>query len=729
MPVLGASDNEVAITVKTRADTGGLDKAEQSFKGMTGAVAVGQAAFEAMRASAQRVSQFISDSSESANRYQAALLGLTTVTNAFGQSQEDSLANAKALAADGLMSITDAAAGLKNLLATGFSLDEATTLMERFKDSAAFGRQGALQFGEAIVGATQGIKNGNSILVDNAGVTKNLSIILSEMGYSTQDVMNITSNASVRQALFNGILKETAVQTGDAAKLANTYAGTQSRAAVQTEMFKVRIGQVKQILDEGLIRSFGNFLDSNGRMIIQLGAAGAAAIGAGAAIYALVAAVKAFNLASIIAAASNPLILTLTAIGALAGTVVFKAMGKLQDQANKTNNEMATGGQIAKDALAGGMNDAAGATSNLAKELANIDDQISKARRDYREQLAGIVKDHQDKVKDLQTQISDENKAYAEANAERTADFKAAQEEASLDHKEKVSEIQRQLDREVALGKWADQRKIADLQNQLNTERAEYEKASAERLQEYETDVAKAKETSDKKVSQLTTQLNEEKAFLEKHASSVKSIRNVQLLDEIDRLKRSHQEQLKSFAEQKKAAVQNAKDTSAGVNKAWADSLPTMEKTYDKIGDGIGTAIGDGLKEALKQSFKDLPGDFVGFFDWATESTGKSIGTWLYDNFESMKTVFGASGRAKGGSVSAGSPYLVGENRDGSINSTTELFVPSTSGQIFDARTTRNILGGMGGGGGVTINQTNYNYSQFDMMAANRELGWQLSTI
>jgi hypothetical protein len=48
--------------------------------------------------------------------------------------------------------------------------------MNRFKDSAAFGKQGALSFGEAIRGATEGIKNGNSILVDNAGVTKNLSV-------------------------------------------------------------------------------------------------------------------------------------------------------------------------------------------------------------------------------------------------------------------------------------------------------------------------------------------------------------------------------------------------------------------------------------------------------------------------------------------------------------------------------------------------------------------------
>ena len=65
-------------------------------------------------------------------------------------------------------------------------------MMLRFKDSAAFGRQGALSMGEAIEGATQGIKNQNSIMVDNVGVTKNLSIMRDEyaksIGKKTSDL-------------------------------------------------------------------------------------------------------------------------------------------------------------------------------------------------------------------------------------------------------------------------------------------------------------------------------------------------------------------------------------------------------------------------------------------------------------------------------------------------------------------------------------------------------------
>lgn len=49
-------------------------------------------------------------------------------------------------------------------------------------------------------------------------------------------------------------------------------------------------------------------------------------------------------------------------------------------------------------------------------------------------------------------------------------------------------------------------------------------------------------------------------------------------------------------------------------------------------------------------------------------------------------------GRFAGGSVSANIPYFVGENSDGSFNSTTELFVPSTSGVILNNSQLRSLL-------------------------------------
>jgi hypothetical protein len=63
----------------------------------------------------------------------------------------------------------------------------------------------------------------------------------------------------------------------------------------------------------------------------------------------------------------------------------------------------------------------------------------------------------------------------------------------------------------------------------------------------------------------------------------------------------------------------------------------------------------------------------------------------------------GVRPRAAGGPVSASGVYAVGDNPDGSWNATTELFVPSTSGNILSASDSRAALGG-GGGTVVVVN-------------------------
>lgn len=86
------------------------------------------------------------------------------------------------------MDLADASTGLKNLLASGFDLKQSIDILERFSDSAAYGKQSALSFGEAISRAAEGIKNQNSNLVDNVGLTKNLSAILKERGFEWEDL-------------------------------------------------------------------------------------------------------------------------------------------------------------------------------------------------------------------------------------------------------------------------------------------------------------------------------------------------------------------------------------------------------------------------------------------------------------------------------------------------------------------------------------------------------------
>src|SRR3990167_8014899 len=170
-----------------------------STRNNAASVAVGIGVYTALTNVLRKVTDFFGSSIKAANQYQSAMLGLSTVSAAFGQSATQATEAARSLASDGLLTVNEAGTALKNLVATGFSLPEAIKLMKNFKDIAAFNRQGTLEFGEAIVGATIGIKNGNSILVDNIGLTKNLSVILKEAGLSEQELMLATSDANVRR--------------------------------------------------------------------------------------------------------------------------------------------------------------------------------------------------------------------------------------------------------------------------------------------------------------------------------------------------------------------------------------------------------------------------------------------------------------------------------------------------------------------------------------------------
>lgn len=187
---------------------------------------------------AKAVKSFIDSSVQMEN----SVIGLQTVSRAFKVNIDDATTAAQELSKDGLMSVRESAEGLKNLLATGFALPEAIKLMKGLKDSAAFNRQGTLKFGDAIVGATQGLKNQNSIMVDNAGVTKNLSIILKEAGFSQSDLMNVTSDAKVRQALYNGILKETAIFQGDAGRASESFGGQMAQLSTSVFLLKSALG-------------------------------------------------------------------------------------------------------------------------------------------------------------------------------------------------------------------------------------------------------------------------------------------------------------------------------------------------------------------------------------------------------------------------------------------------------------------------------------------------------
>lgn len=180
---------------------------------------------------------------EANNKQVAAFTGLRSVVVGTGKDYDQASGFVKKFTEDGLISQANAAEALKNLLSRGFNLDQAIDMLNRLKDSASFGRQAHLSLGEAVKSATEGIKNENSILVDNAGVTKNVSQMWKEYASSIGKGVQSLTVAEKRQAEYNGIMKETRHQVGDAAKLTETFAGQQAKSAKATEEASAALGR------------------------------------------------------------------------------------------------------------------------------------------------------------------------------------------------------------------------------------------------------------------------------------------------------------------------------------------------------------------------------------------------------------------------------------------------------------------------------------------------------
>lgn len=177
------------------------------------------------------------------NDNRAAMVGLRSIVENTGGSFGSAQKAIEEFVQDGLVPIADASTALKNLLARGFGMEEAIDIMNRFKDSAAFGRQSSLELGEAVRTATEGIKNENSILVDNAGVTKNVSVMWKEYADSIGVGVQSLTLAQKREAEYQGIMRETQHQVGDALKLSQEFAGSQAALTAQTTQLKVALGE------------------------------------------------------------------------------------------------------------------------------------------------------------------------------------------------------------------------------------------------------------------------------------------------------------------------------------------------------------------------------------------------------------------------------------------------------------------------------------------------------
>ncbi len=129
-----------------------------------------------------------------------------------------------------------------------------------------------------------------------------------------------------------------------------------------------------------------------------------------------------------------------------------------------------------------------------------------------------------------------------------------------------------------------------------------------------------------------------------------------------------------------------AQSIRTGFQDAFGNAINDFISGTKSASDAFKGFIKDIVSQMLMIESKNIAQELVGGLVSATGGGGASSGQGI---FSALAGMFAASGKASGGPVSAGTPYVVGEKGP-------EVFVPHTSGSIQP-----NV-----GGGGVTVHQT-----------------------
>ena len=227
-----------SINIDSRIDNKKFNKGINSMSSSIKKIGLALTAAFSVKAAFDFVKDGVSAASELSN----AWTGLNSILEGQGKSFSKAKGFIEEYISDGLVSATEATTAYKNLSLRGYNTEQIEQVMTALKDSATFGRQASYGLGEAVATASEGLKNENSIVVDNAGVTKNVAKMWEEYAKSIGKTTNNLTQAEKIQAEVNGILEETRFQTGDSAIYLNTYSGQLARLGASFTALKQSVG-------------------------------------------------------------------------------------------------------------------------------------------------------------------------------------------------------------------------------------------------------------------------------------------------------------------------------------------------------------------------------------------------------------------------------------------------------------------------------------------------------
>lgn len=238
--------------------------------------------------------------------------------------------------------------------------------------------------------------------------------------------------------------------------------------------------------------------------------------------------------------------------------------------------------------------------AEVAEEIADINREREKAFKDYQQSLKQIQVDHQSTIDELTQQIKDANYDYNKAIEERNAEFAVSQAKEEKEHQRKVDELMAQLNFLQRYNNKYNQEKLQQVQFAIAKENRLYQDQTRKEQEELELRNEQDRIARDEKLAKYQAELDEELTFMDKHRQDLNAVRDVILLDEIEKLNQQYEEQQRSYDKQIALATEKGSAAAASWADAYADYMnetQAIAKAAEKAGKDVGTNFQKGFIE------------------------------------------------------------------------------------------------------------------------------------
>lgn len=258
-----------------------------------------------------------------------------------------------------------------------------------------------------------------------------------------------------------------------------------------------------------------------------------------------------------------------------------------------------------------------GSLDDVADKIAEIQEQMEKATRQYRQNLKQILVNHEDTVAKLTDQIREANADYQRAVDERNAAFAVSQAKEEAEHQEKVDALVTQINFLQRYNNRYNQEKLSQLQFALAKENRLYEERTQAEREQLDIQLANERAKYDEKIVAYQQELDEELGFLNKHRELLNGVRSEILDDEVESLTRQYNEQMASYQKQIEAARESGLAAASSWANAYSDTINSNQDIPNAF-TNLGKQASKGFVEQINEkllSDKGILGDISRTFN------------------------------------------------------------------------------------------------------------------